>query len=230
MGFLPISLNGATSGAALLFPLACRPHQPPWLAPLHSAETRKGLYVAAQCQDLSHACDSGGGSERSAFACEKCNTLLGRWCEPSLDMGEATADQESNRHQKTHPVSLGFASAASDVEESAQKTQPPPRPQFIAQKSRRKERRGKVCFLFLFPHSPVIAKEANEHAPCLLRVFCVCWIRRPWLSWPDMNISACHSLPSAASPAQRLNLQGQKHKLRMLRHQACLVAHARRRP
>ena len=171
MGCLPISLNGATSEAALLIPLACRPHQPPWLAPLHSAETRKGLYVAAQCQDLSHACDSGGGSERSAFACEKCNTVLGRWCGLGPDTSQATADQESKRHQKTHPVSLGNASAASDVEELAQKTQPPPHPQFIAQKSRRKERRGKVCFLFLFFLSPVIAMEAKGHAPCFLVFF-----------------------------------------------------------
>ena len=97
--------------------------------------------------------------------------IVGRWCEPSLDMGEITAHQGSNRHQKTHPVSLGNASAAGEGEEIAQKTHPPPRQEIIAQKSRRKERRGKMCFLILFFHSPVIAMEANGHAPCFLVFF-----------------------------------------------------------
>ena len=55
------SLFERSSGAALPFPLVHGAHQPPWLAPFHPAETRKGL-CAAQCQNRSRACGSGGVS------------------------------------------------------------------------------------------------------------------------------------------------------------------------
>ena len=172
MGYLPISLNGATSGAALLFPLACRPHQPPWLAPLHSAETRKGLYVAAQCQDLSHACDSGGGSERSAFACEKCNTLLGRWCEPSLDMGEATAEQGSNRHKKHTPCLLGSLLLQAMWRNERKKHNPHPARNSLLRKAGEK-RGGVKCVFYSFSltRQSYQRKPTNTH-----RVFCVFFV------------------------------------------------------
>lgn len=61
-------------------------------------------------------------------------------------MEDPIAEQEYKKHQKTHPVSLGFASAAGDMEELAKKHTPHPAPNSLLRKAG--EKRGGVKHVF----------------------------------------------------------------------------------